>query len=63
MTDGQREGLTHDEDGVLRRLHFFETAVGARLAAPLAELKQTLRAQDLRRAVRDPWESRVLSPR
>ena len=56
------EGLTRAEDGVLRRLHFFET-VGARLAAPMAELKQTLRAQDLRRSVRDPWEGRVTAPR
>ena len=57
-----RAGLTHAEDGTLRRLHFFET-VGARLAAPLAALKQDLWAQDLRRHVREPWEGQVTSVR
>jgi hypothetical protein len=53
------ERLTRDEDGQLRRLHFFERC-GARLAPSLKELKQSLRIRDLRATIREPFESRVL---
>jgi hypothetical protein len=45
--------LTPDEDGLLRRLFFFEKA-GARLAPPLLDLKVELRSRDRRHTVRDP---------
>jgi hypothetical protein len=45
--------LTPDEDGLLRRLYFFETS-GATLAPPLRVLKAELRARDQRSTVRDP---------
>ena len=45
--------LTPDEDGMLRRLFFFE-ASGATLAPPLRVLKAELRARDQRSTVRDP---------
>jgi hypothetical protein len=51
LTD--RPGLTPDEDGLLRRLFFFE-ASGATLAPPLRVLKAELRARDQRRTVREP---------
>lgn len=54
--------LTHDEDGVLRRLHFFEQN-GALLAPAFRELKRTLRARDLRATIREPFEDRVTDPR
>jgi hypothetical protein len=41
------------EDGVLRRLWFFEQA-GATLAPPLRELKDELRSRDQRANVRAP---------
>ena len=41
------------EDGMLRRLFFFETS-GATLAPPLRVLKAELRARDQRATVRDP---------
>lgn len=47
--------LSREEDGVLRRLHFFETN-GAELAPRFRALKQSLRARDLRTTVRDPFE-------
>jgi hypothetical protein len=50
LTDGR---LTPVEDGVLRRLFFFE-AGGATLAPPLRVLKAELRARDQRSVVRDP---------
>lgn len=52
--------LDHHEDGQLRRLHWFELS-GAQLAAPLRALKAELRARDLRRTIRDPWERGVAS--
>jgi hypothetical protein len=51
LTDKPR--LTPFEDGVLRRLFFFETS-GATLAPPLRVLKAELRARDQRSEVRDP---------
>jgi hypothetical protein len=45
--------LSPDEDGLLRRLFFFETN-GATLALPLRVLKAELRARDQREAVREP---------
>ncbi len=45
--------LTPDEDGVLRRLEFFER-VGARLSPTVAELKAQMRRRDARSEVRDP---------
>lgn len=45
--------LSPYEDGVLRRLFFFESS-GARLAPPLQVLKAELRARDQRDSVRDP---------
>lgn len=48
--------LTPFEDGLLRRLFFFETA-GATLAAPMRVLKAELRARDQRATVRDPQVS------
>jgi hypothetical protein len=45
--------LTPFEDGLLRRLFFFETS-GATLAPPLRVLKAELRARDQRAVVRDP---------
>lgn len=45
--------LTPDEDGILRRLFFFETN-GADLAPPMRSLKDELRARDQRLAVREP---------
>jgi hypothetical protein len=45
--------LTPSEDGILRRLFFFENS-GATLAPPLSRLKIELRARDQRRTVREP---------
>ena len=45
--------LTPSEDGLLRRLFFFETT-GATLAPPLRLLKAELLSRDQRREVRDP---------
>lgn len=50
LTDGR---LTPEEDGILRRLTFFERR-GARLAPPMLMLKSELRARDQRITVRDP---------
>ena len=52
--------LDREEDGVLRRLHWFETS-GATLAPPLRALKAELRSRDLRRVIRDPFERGVTS--
>ena len=52
------ERLTRDEDGMLRRLHFFETS-GARLALPYRSLKHSLVVRDLRKTIREPFEGRV----
>jgi hypothetical protein len=51
LTDSPR--LTPEEDGLLRRLFFFERA-GATLAPPLRVLKVELRARDQRHTVREP---------
>ena len=48
--------LTRNEDGQLRRLHFFEQR-GAVLADTLREQLLFLRARDARAAVREPWET------
>lgn len=45
--------LSPDEDGILRRLFFFEQG-GAELAPPLRQLKDELRARDQRVDVREP---------
>jgi hypothetical protein len=47
------ERLTPSEDGILRRLFFFENS-GATLAPPLHRLKVELRLRDQRRTVREP---------
>jgi hypothetical protein len=51
--DLRDERLTPDEDGMLRRLFYFETA-GATLAPELKILKAELRARDQRETVREP---------
>jgi hypothetical protein len=45
--------LTRAEDGILRRLVFFERR-GSTLAPPMHELKDELRARDQRIDVREP---------
>lgn len=50
--------LTHEQDGALRRLTFFERS-GMRLAPALRELRLELRANDYRTVVREPWEKGV----
>jgi hypothetical protein len=47
------ERLTPYEDGILRRLFFFETT-GATLAPPMRVLKAELRSRDQRTVVRAP---------
>lgn len=59
LTDKPR--LSPDEDGILRRLFFFETS-GATLAPPLQVLKAELRARDQRRTVRDPEAAVIRVP-
>lgn len=51
--------LSHEEDGMLRRLHFFEM-FGARLAPSMRALKQSLQARDLRSEIREPFDGRVI---
>ena len=51
LTDQPR--LTPYEDGLLRRLVYFETS-GATLAPPMCLLKAELRARDQRSTVREP---------
>lgn len=53
-----RAQLTRDQDGVLRRLTFFE-ASGARLVPTLRLVRAQLREHDRRQSVREPWESGV----
>jgi hypothetical protein len=48
--------LTPFEDGLLRRLFFFESA-GATLAPALRVVKSELRARDQRSTVREPEEA------
>jgi hypothetical protein len=47
--------LNRDEDGQLRRLHFFESA-GARLTPVFKELLTSLRSRDYRHQVREPFD-------
>jgi hypothetical protein len=58
---GPAKGLTPEEDGVLRRLHFFETT-GISLAEPMRLLKAELRAKDQRAEIREPKFERILWP-
>jgi hypothetical protein len=53
--------LTPSEDGILRRLFFFERT-GATLAPSLRVLQAELRARDQRKVVRDPEISVVRVP-
>lgn len=55
------ERLTREEDGMLRRLHFFEQ-FGAMLAPAMRMLKESLMARDLRQSIREPFEGRVVWP-
>lgn len=48
--------LSSVEDGMLRRLCFFEQA-GATLAPPLRELRDELRSRDQRASVRAPEQA------
>jgi hypothetical protein len=50
--------LTKEQDGMLRRLTFFERT-GMRLAPGLREMRYQLRSLDHRTEVREPWENRV----
>jgi hypothetical protein len=56
-----RVGLSPEEDGVLRRLHFFEMQ-GITLADQMRQLKAELRARDKRIDIREPDASRILWP-
>ena len=58
---GPAKGLTREEDGVLRRLHYFETT-GISLAMPMQLLKAELRARDQRSEIREPKFERILWP-
>lgn len=53
--------LSHDEDGTLRRLTFFQQ-LGAQLAPAYGEVRSEIRARDHRSVVREPWERGVASP-
>jgi hypothetical protein len=55
-----QERVTPEEDGVLRRLHCLEQ-LGAQLAPALVELKSEIRRRDLRRVIRDPQDTAVLT--
>lgn len=50
--------LTREQDGVLRRLTYFEQS-GLSLSADSRRLRQELRSQDFRTSVREPWEAAV----
>ena len=50
---------TREEDGLLRRLSFFER-LGATLAPDLCVLKATIRERDARATVREPFERDVV---
>jgi hypothetical protein len=58
---GPAAGLTPEEDGVLRRLHFFEQH-GLSLAIPMQQLKAELRSRDKRAEIREPTSQRILWP-
>ncbi len=50
---GPAKRLTAEEDGILRRLHYFEVN-GISLAIPMQTLKAELRARDQRAEIREP---------
>ena len=54
------ERLTPAEDATLRRLHSLER-LGAHLAPPKRQLKDELRARDLRSEIREPELTTVVS--
>lgn len=56
---GPAARLTPEEDGILRRLHYFE-ANGITLALPMQTLKSELRSRDQRAEVREPRDEAVL---
>ena len=58
---GPAKRLTPEEDGILRRLHFFEQS-GISLAEPMRVLKAELRARDQRAEIREPEFQRILWP-
>jgi hypothetical protein len=58
---GPAQGLTPEEDAVLRRLQFFQDS-GITLALPLQALKAELRERDQRAEVRAPDVPRILWP-
>jgi len=58
---GPAARLTAEEDGILRRLHFFEVN-GISLAIPMQSLKSELRARDQRIEIREPVVALVMAP-
>lgn len=56
---GPAARLTAAEDGILRRLHYFELN-GIALAIPMQTLKAELRARDQRTEIREPAEEAIL---
>lgn len=56
---GPAKRLTPEEDGILRRLHYFEQN-GITLAIPMQTLKAELRARDQRAEIREPLEDATL---
>lgn len=56
MRGDEAQRLTPFEDGLLRRLFYFESA-GAALAPPLRMLQAELRARDQRLTVRQPEQT------
>ena len=56
---GPGRRLTPEEDGILRRLHYFETN-GITLAVPMQALKAELRSRDQRAEIREPIEQATL---
>ncbi len=59
---GPAKRLTPEEDGILRRLHYFEVN-GITLAIPMQTLKAELRSRDQRAEIREPIVEAVLSAR
>ena len=55
------ERLTHEEDGILRRLHCLEL-LGAQLAPDMQQLKADIRRRDRRLDIRDPEDRGVIEP-
>lgn len=58
------EPLTPEEDGTLRRLHFFES-MGTTLSEENRLLKQEIRGRDKRESIRAPgevWTGRTDAP-